>query len=187
MLLCLVWCCVGEWCVGGVLDLQRHAPRQRHHLRPYVAHPDPTHIHTQSCTHHHTITAIAFIHQKYTHRAISIKHQHSRPTDNVHACIIHYTVISPPPSLSAGLATDSPSELSSLFNGVRFGVFGCGNSQWARTYQKIPALLDEALEKAGGRFYVESAGITMYTYIYTYIYIFYMYICTRSELHVQAF
>jgi hypothetical protein len=27
---------VGEWCVGGVLDLQRHASGQRRTVRPYV-------------------------------------------------------------------------------------------------------------------------------------------------------
>jgi cytochrome P450/NADPH-cytochrome P450 reductase len=33
--------------------------------------------------------------------------------------------------------------------GVRFAVFGCGNRQWARTYQAIPRRTDEALAKAG--------------------------------------
>ncbi|WGM45961.1 Bifunctional cytochrome P450/NADPH--P450 reductase [Brevundimonas sp. NIBR10] len=35
-------------------------------------------------------------------------------------------------------------------SGVRFAVFGCGNRQWARTYQAIPKRVDAALEKAGG-------------------------------------
>jgi cytochrome P450/NADPH-cytochrome P450 reductase len=30
---------------------------------------------------------------------------------------------------------------------VRFAVFGCGNRQWARTYQAIPKQIDAALEK----------------------------------------
>lgn len=34
--------------------------------------------------------------------------------------------------------------------GVRFAVFGCGNRQWARTYQQIPKRVDAALEVAGG-------------------------------------
>jgi len=34
--------------------------------------------------------------------------------------------------------------------GLRFAVFGCGNRQWARTYQAIPKRVDAALEKAGG-------------------------------------
>ncbi|MFZ5783759.1 MAG: bifunctional cytochrome P450/NADPH--P450 reductase [Pseudomonadota bacterium] len=33
--------------------------------------------------------------------------------------------------------------------GLRFAVFGCGNRQWARTYQAIPKRIDAALAKAG--------------------------------------
>jgi cytochrome P450/NADPH-cytochrome P450 reductase len=33
--------------------------------------------------------------------------------------------------------------------GVRYSVFGCGNRQWARTYQAIPKRMDAALAKAG--------------------------------------
>ncbi|KAJ7118363.1 bifunctional P-450/NADPH-P450 reductase [Mycena epipterygia] len=35
--------------------------------------------------------------------------------------------------------------------GVRFAVFGCGNSDWTATFQKIPTLCDELFEKHGGR------------------------------------
>ncbi|MET0342733.1 MAG: cytochrome P450 [Polyangiales bacterium] len=34
-------------------------------------------------------------------------------------------------------------------SGARFTVFGCGNRQWARTYQAIPKRVDAALERAG--------------------------------------
>ncbi|KAJ3487812.1 hypothetical protein NLI96_g3280 [Meripilus lineatus] len=34
---------------------------------------------------------------------------------------------------------------------VRFAVFGCGNRDWSRTYQRIPKLCDDILEKRGGR------------------------------------
>ncbi|NWN78933.1 MAG: cytochrome P450 [Bacillus sp. (in: Bacteria)] len=34
-------------------------------------------------------------------------------------------------------------------NGVKYAVFGCGNSSWASTYQRIPRLIDSALEKKG--------------------------------------
>lgn len=34
-------------------------------------------------------------------------------------------------------------------SGARFAVFGCGNRQWARTYQAIPRRVDAALAKAG--------------------------------------
>ncbi|KAK0214536.1 fatty acid hydroxylase [Armillaria fumosa] len=35
-------------------------------------------------------------------------------------------------------------------DGVRFAVFGCGNHEWRKTYQRIPRLCDELLEKRGG-------------------------------------
>lgn len=35
--------------------------------------------------------------------------------------------------------------------GVRFAVFGCGNSDWVATFQKIPTLCDKLFEKHGGR------------------------------------
>ena len=38
-----------------------------------------------------------------------------------------------------------------MLRGVSFTVFGCGNSDWVQTYQKIPKLCDELLEKHGGR------------------------------------
>lgn len=36
-----------------------------------------------------------------------------------------------------------------LLKGVDYAVFGCGNREWARTYQRIPTLCDEVLEKNG--------------------------------------
>ena len=33
--------------------------------------------------------------------------------------------------------------------GVRFAVFGCGNRQWARTWQQVPKQIDAALQAAG--------------------------------------
>jgi cytochrome P450 / NADPH-cytochrome P450 reductase len=35
--------------------------------------------------------------------------------------------------------------------GVNYAVFGCGNSDWAATYQSIPRLIDEQLAKHGAR------------------------------------
>ncbi|KAJ6631867.1 cytochrome P450 [Mycena sp. CBHHK59/15] len=35
-------------------------------------------------------------------------------------------------------------------SGIRFAVFGCGNSDWTATFQAIPKLCDELLEKNGG-------------------------------------
>ncbi len=37
------------------------------------------------------------------------------------------------------------------FAGVRYAVFGCGNSDWAATYQSIPRLIDEQLAAHGAR------------------------------------
>src|SRR3954466_13871044 len=37
------------------------------------------------------------------------------------------------------------------FSKVRYAVFGCGNSDWAATYQSIPRLLDEKLAAHGAR------------------------------------
>jgi len=34
---------------------------------------------------------------------------------------------------------------------VRYAVFGCGNSDWAATYQSVPRLIDEQLAKHGAR------------------------------------
>ncbi|KAK7993410.1 hypothetical protein PG989_006791 [Apiospora arundinis] len=33
--------------------------------------------------------------------------------------------------------------------GVKYAVFGCGNSDWVATYQRIPTLIDDLLAKAG--------------------------------------
>ncbi len=38
---------------------------------------------------------------------------------------------------------------SGALDGVRYAVFGCGDRQWARTYQAVPTRLDEALAAAG--------------------------------------
>jgi cytochrome P450/NADPH-cytochrome P450 reductase len=37
------------------------------------------------------------------------------------------------------------------FSKLRYAVFGCGNSDWAATYQSIPRLIDEQLAAHGGR------------------------------------
>src|SRR5579871_661484 len=46
--------------------------------------------------------------------------------------------------LGSGLPKDA-------FANVRYAVFGCGNSDWAATYQSIPRLIDEQLAAHGGR------------------------------------
>ncbi|KAL1631997.1 hypothetical protein SLS56_004042 [Neofusicoccum ribis] len=40
--------------------------------------------------------------------------------------------------------------------GVRYAVFGVGNSEWAATYQRIPKLVDGCIARSGGERLVES-------------------------------
>lgn len=46
--------------------------------------------------------------------------------------------------LDSGLAKDA-------FAKVRYAVFGCGNSDWAATYQSVPRMIDEQLTAHGAR------------------------------------
>jgi cytochrome P450/NADPH-cytochrome P450 reductase len=46
------------------------------------------------------------------------------------------------------LGSDLPKD---AFAKVRYAVFGCGNSDWAATYQSIPRLIDEQLASHGAR------------------------------------
>ncbi|KIU51608.1 MULTISPECIES: cytochrome P450 [Bradyrhizobium] len=46
------------------------------------------------------------------------------------------------------LESDLPKD---AFAKVRYAVFGCGNSDWAATYQSVPRLIDEQLTKHGAR------------------------------------
>ncbi|HKJ11518.1 MAG TPA: cytochrome P450 [Ornithinimicrobium sp.] len=43
-----------------------------------------------------------------------------------------------------------PATPGDVFSGGRFAVFGCGDRDWAATYQKVPTDLDAALEAHGG-------------------------------------
>jgi cytochrome P450/NADPH-cytochrome P450 reductase len=46
-----------------------------------------------------------------------------------------------------------------VFAGVRYAVFGCGNSDWSATYQAIPRFIDERLAAHGGNnAYVRGEG-----------------------------
>ena len=46
------------------------------------------------------------------------------------------------------LGTDLPKD---AFAGVRYAVFGCGNSDWAATYQSVPRFIDEQMTAHGAR------------------------------------
>lgn len=43
----------------------------------------------------------------------------------------------------------------STLDGLEYAVFGCGHSDWANTFQRIPILVDGLLEKWGGKRLVE--------------------------------
>jgi cytochrome P450/NADPH-cytochrome P450 reductase len=52
-----------------------------------------------------------------------------------------------------------PSLAADAFTGVNYTVFGCGNREWASTYQAIPRLVDSQLEKHGAtRIYPRGEG-----------------------------
>ena len=44
----------------------------------------------------------------------------------------------------------NPATTADAAAGVRFTVFGCGDTAWAATYQKVPTLIDEQLAALGG-------------------------------------
>jgi cytochrome P450/NADPH-cytochrome P450 reductase len=56
----------------------------------------------------------------------------------------------PPENATAFVAAlRRPGLAAGAFAGVTFTVFGCGDSDWAATYQAVPKLLDAALEEHG--------------------------------------
>ncbi|PYZ92561.1 NADPH--cytochrome reductase [Salipaludibacillus keqinensis] len=53
------------------------------------------------------------------------------------------------PPESAEAFTDWLHETEDSLEGVVYSVFGCGDTNWASTYQKVPALIDKELAKRG--------------------------------------
>jgi len=43
------------------------------------------------------------------------------------------------------------SQAAGSLQGVKYAVFGCGNKDWARTYQAIPKRIDQKLQEAGAQ------------------------------------
>lgn len=66
----------------------------------------------------------------------------------------------PPDNAAAFCAwLQDPQLASDALHGVTYAVFGCGNRDWAATYQAIPKLLDRELEQHGAhRFYKRGEG-----------------------------
>ena len=52
------------------------------------------------------------------------------------------------------LGDDLPKD---AFANVRYAVFGCGNSDWAATYQSVPRFIDEQLSEHGARASIRAA------------------------------
>lgn len=53
------------------------------------------------------------------------------------------------PPENAETFTNWLSQTDDSLTGVRYAVFGCGDTNWARTYQKVPAFIDKQLEQKG--------------------------------------
>lgn len=54
-----------------------------------------------------------------------------------------------PPDNARQFVSEVEGLAEGALGGLRFAVFGCGNRQWARTYQAIPKRVDAALARAG--------------------------------------
>ena len=57
----------------------------------------------------------------------------------------------PPDNASKFIAWLDASAPADAAKGVRFTVFGCGNREWAATYQSVPRHIDERLASLGGQ------------------------------------
>ncbi|WP_172200726.1 bifunctional cytochrome P450/NADPH--P450 reductase [Saccharibacillus qingshengii] len=55
-----------------------------------------------------------------------------------------------PPSNAGEFVSWLESAAGGSAEGLHYAVFGCGDRNWASTYQRIPRLVDEALERLGG-------------------------------------
>lgn len=79
-------------------------------------------------------------------------------TDVVNGCaaviVICATYNGTPPDNAAKfirLLEKEPDKVAEIFTDKPFTVFGCGNSQWLRTYQSIPRFIDKTLTAAQGK------------------------------------
>ncbi|GAA5134781.1 bifunctional cytochrome P450/NADPH--P450 reductase [Pseudonocardia adelaidensis] len=70
------------------------------------------------------------------------------PTDGV-VVIVTSSYEGQPPDNARRFTAWTDSLAAGSLDGVRYAVFGCGNTDWARTYQAIPTLIDDKLAAAG--------------------------------------
>jgi len=75
-------------------------------------------------------------------------HAGALPTDGA-VLILTASYEGQPPDNARQFATWLDAQAPGALAGVRYAVFGCGNRQWARTYQAVPKRFDAALEAAG--------------------------------------
>lgn len=57
----------------------------------------------------------------------------------------------PPDNATQFVKWLSAEHAADAFKGVRYAVFGCGNTDWAATYQAVPRLIDERLSAHGAK------------------------------------
>ncbi|GGD60488.1 bifunctional cytochrome P450/NADPH--P450 reductase [Paenibacillus nasutitermitis] len=63
----------------------------------------------------------------------------------------------PPTNAKAFMEWLEIADLSEI-QGVRYAIFGCGDHNWASTYQRIPRLIDEQLEEKGAQRMIPRGG-----------------------------
>lgn len=112
-------------------------------------------------------------HQKTVSRGI-VEHRRAHPTEkkDLHNALIHGKDPKTGLTMRDELIIDNMqtflraaiSSLTSSHSGlngdknlesVGYAVFGCGHSDWAVTYQRVPTLVDDLILKPGGRLLVE--------------------------------
>ncbi|KAI9152295.1 P450 family fatty acid hydroxylase [Paramyrothecium foliicola] len=74
----------------------------------------------------------------------------SVPTDQAVVVISSTHSEGQPPDNAVAFLEWLDSQKENALKGLKYAVFGCGNSDWKETYQTIPMRLDEKLEKTGG-------------------------------------
>ena len=73
------------------------------------------------------------------------------PTDGAVLVVCSSYNGEPPENATAFVSgLSNPSLAAGAFTGVSYTVFGCGDTDWAATYQAVPKLLDSGLEQHGG-------------------------------------
>ena len=86
------------------------------------------------------------------------EHAAGLPTDGAVA-IVCASYNGGPPDNAAEFLTKLKQAPAGALKGVRYTVFGCGNRDWASTYQSIPRQIDELLaEKGGERIHARGEG-----------------------------